>query len=327
MRLFRYDTEIPDYLLKSSNGVTILSIIILTPFGINNLIQGRILLGVLTLIITILCFVNSWFCLRGQYHLGVNLLGLIPAIIMATVFVFFKLGVVGSYWAYLCLLSFYFTLPEKLAYAVNLVFLAIILPLAWVVLEPTIALRFGAVLIGISVYAFVSIHEISKQHYLLKKQSVTDALTGLHNRFLLQSSLEFAIQQKRRTDVEMTLLMLDIDHFKKINDQHGHDVGDHVLRNIGEYLKKSFRGSDKVFRIGGEEFLLLIYNSDADNSRFVAEKLRREIAALELIPDHQVTVSIGVSTLSADVDWEDWMKQCDVKLYQAKADGRNKVAA
>jgi diguanylate cyclase (GGDEF)-like protein len=155
--------------------------------------------------------------------------------------------------------------------------------------------------------------------------AITDKLTGLYNRTLLKDSLEQAIHQSKRTFTPFTLVIMDVDHFKKINDELGHEIGDDVLVQLGMFLKDFLRDSDKVFRIGGEEFLILLYNTDEANSIEIAEKLRKGIEGLSLIPDRTVTVSIGVAGLSSVSDWKQWMKVCDQNLYEAKNRGRNRV--
>ena len=126
----------------------------------------------------------------------------------------------------------------------------------------------------------------------------------------------------------MTLAVLDIDHFKMINDKLGHSSGDDVLRGVGEFLLKRIRRrTDKVFRIGGEEFLVLLYDTDIEHGRQVAEELCSGFASLSLLPDRPVTISIGVAALQTGEAWEDWMKRGDENLYQAKLDGRNRVVA
>ena len=324
----QYNTqERPDFLVKSTQGVVLTAALMLTPFTINNLIQGRYLLGAFTLLILILCSISAWFCYHGHYHLKINLFGITPLIIIAIVTGVHQLGVAGSYWATLGIIAFYFILPPKPASVANLIFIVIIFPTAWAALEPAIAMRFFAVLLGISLFIYFSISEIYKQHYLLKSTAITDSLTGLNNRSLLQATLENAISQSHRSNTPMAILMLDIDHFKMINDQFGHHIGDMVLRKTGDILAKSFRSSDSVFRIGGEEFLVLIYNTDKANAFIVAEKLRQEYEQLSLIDGQTVTISIGVSSLQADINWEQWMKQCDKNMYSAKNKGRNQVSA
>ncbi len=319
--------ELPDFTVKSAQGVAITAAILLTPFTVNNFLQGRNLLGIFTLTILFLCAISAYICYRGQYHLGINLFGITPALIIATVIALNQLDVAGSYWALLGVIAFYFILPEKPAWITNILFVGIMVPVGWNVLDPAVATRFFAVLLGTSFFSFLSIREIHKQHHLLKEQAVTDPLTGLYNRSLLQKHLESAIHQSGRTDTEMALIMLDLDHFKKVNDELGHDTGDSLLKGMGEFLSNYFRTTDTVFRVGGEEFLALIYGTNKANTLLIAEKLREEIEQLTLIPNRITTVSIGVSALQSDMNWEQWMKHCDNNLYRAKSNGRNQVTA
>lgn len=320
-------SELPDFIVKSTQGVALTAILILTPFTINNFLQEWYLLGFFTLLTVVLCITNAYFCFQGKYNLEVNLFGLFPVFMIAIIVALYQLGVAGSYWPTLGIIAFYYMLPEKFAWIVNIIFVAVIAPIGWDVLEPPIAMRFFAVLIGVSFFSFLSIREINKQHFLLKKQAITDSLTGLYNRSLLQGSLENLINQSHRTDTDMTLIMLDIDHFKKINDEHGHDIGDLVLKAFGAFLADYFRATDMVFRLGGEEFIAIIYGADKINAQLVAETLRGKIEELSIVPNIKITVSIGVSCLQANMGWEQWMKDSDNNLYLAKARGRNQVVS
>ncbi len=327
MNLLKNSAHTPDFLLKSTQWVSIVSTLILTPFAVNNFIQGRYLLGFFAFIIAALCNINAWFCYRGQYSLSFNLYVITPVILLAILFILNELAVVGSFWAYLMVLGFYFILPEKHAWIANIIFMALILPVAFMTLEQPVAIRFYTVLIGTSLFAYLSMREITKQHYLLKNLVTTDSLTGLHNRSLLNSSLELAIHQSTRSSIKMSLLMIDIDYFKKINDELGHDTGDSTLISVAKYLKKSIRASDMIFRIGGEEFLVLLHNSDETQSKVIAEKLREGVEQLPLLPDRTVTISIGIATLTPDMDRTEWMKISDNNMYRAKSAGRNQVVA
>ena len=142
--------DLPDFMVKSTLGVTLTTTVVLTPFVINNFIQGRVLLGMLTFAILVLCAVNAWFGFRGKYHAELNLFAVAPVLTVAIVLAVHGLGVVGSYWAPMGVLAFYFILPEKRAWIANIIFIALISPVAWKVLPPEIAMRFFAVLLGVS---------------------------------------------------------------------------------------------------------------------------------------------------------------------------------
>jgi diguanylate cyclase (GGDEF)-like protein len=185
--------------------------------------------------------------------------------------------------------------------------------------------RFYMVLIGTSGFVFMCIKEIESQQNSLTMLSNTDVLTGLNNRALLDQSLEQAIHLNRRYKTSMTLLIIDLDHFKKINDIFGHTTGDDVLKQVAILMRNNFRVPDIIFRIGGEEFLVLLNGSDTSNSEMVAERLRQSIETYKFIPNHKVTASIGVCELKAHNTAKNWMSECDERLYVAKVNGRNKV--
>lgn len=317
-----------DFRIKSTLGITIITLFILTPFLINNFLQNRYMLGIGSVIIAIFCVANVWNCIRKRYYPLLILLGLLPAITIFLVIAFRTQGAYIAFWCYPALLGFYFMLPERQAWIANIVFLGTILPQAWVILEQPFMIRFVVTILGVSAFSAMFVRVITSQHKILETQAVTDPLTGLFNRTTLIETFEQVIQQNHRTGTPMTIAVLDIDHFKMINDELGHNSGDDVLRGVGEFfLKRIRRRTDKVFRIGGEEFLVLLYDTNIEHGRQVAEELCSEFASLPLLPNRPVTISIGVATLQPGEDWEDWIKRCDEKLYQAKLDGRNRVIA
>lgn len=156
-----------------------------------------------------------------------------------------------------------------------------------------------------------------------------DALTGLPNRRLMVERLqqEWAAYVRRR--MPLSLILLDIDHFKRINDAHGHDMGDTALTRIAQILRREIRAEDTIARFGGEEFLVLAPNTDLASALDLAERMRTHIAAEQFESGGQpwsVTASFGVAAANATTtDWEALFKQADTALYLAKADGRNRV--
>ncbi len=315
----------PGFLIKSSLGVTLVLTVILVPFSITNFMNNQISMGLATASVAIACSVNALLSYRGRYNMVFNTYLLVPLTIFLVTYTLIKLAAPGSYWPYLLVLGYYFVLPEKRALFFNILTILILTPVALTVLEPPSAVRFTAVLLGTSLFAYNSMREIYALQGRLKEQAVRDDLTGLYNRSLLEDSLQRAVTRNQRTGVPMTMLIFDIDHFKSINDTRGHHTGDLVLRGFGDLLRKSIRKSDMAFRIGGEEFLILFHNANEERSTDVAEKLRREVELTAFLPDCEVTISAGVSGLREGMDVAVWMKECDNKLYRAKEGGRNRV--
>jgi len=321
----RRDALAADFRGKTTLGVGIIGVVVLTPFAINNFVQGRALLGVGALGIVAILAANAWSISRGRYYPSLTLFGLVPAVIFFLVFALRKQGMVGALWCYPAVISFYFMLPERRAWLANGILLGIALPEIWTVIDHPLATRVAATLFAVSAFSAIFIRVISGQQRKLEAQAVTDPLTGLFNRMLLHDTLEQAIEQNKRTGAPMTLVTLDLDHFKEINDTLGHDAGDAVLQGVGQLLRRRLRRVDHLFRIGGEEFLALLYATDADNARNVAESLRSAIAAHPFLPGRSVTASLGVAALHPGDDWRAWMKRSDDKLYVAKSGGRDRV--
>jgi two-component system cell cycle response regulator len=165
------------------------------------------------------------------------------------------------------------------------------------------------------------------------EMAITDALTGLFNRRYMETHLSALVEQAASRGKPIAVLVLDIDFFKSINDGHGHDAGDDVLREFALRVRKSIRNIDLACRYGGEEFVIVMPETDMGVATMVAERLRRRIAG-EPFPIQQgmrlldVTLSIGIAALNGEGDNAAAMlKRADQALYRAKRDGRNRVVA
>ncbi|MCD4501792.1 sensor domain-containing diguanylate cyclase [Chromobacterium vaccinii] len=171
-------------------------------------------------------------------------------------------------------------------------------------------------------------------HLLLRKaaelaqQARHDALTSLHNRMAANEQLQEEHLRYKRTGAPYAVLLLDVDHFKRVNDTFGHDAGDRVLRHIADTLLNSARATDFVARFGGEEFLLLLPETDAAGAAVLAEKIRAAVEQSQAPDVGRITLSIGLATAdAADAQPEAAVKRADLALYRAKAGGRNRVEA
>ena len=163
--------------------------------------------------------------------------------------------------------------------------------------------------------------------------AITDALTGLHNRRYMESHLAALVEQASARGKPLAVLVLDIDFFKSVNDTYGHDAGDDVLREFAVRIRKSIRGIDLACRYGGEEFVIVMPETDLTVAGMVAERLRRSIAGETFAVNKgtkriDVTISIGLATLDHKGEpVADVLKRADMALYRAKHDGRNRVVS
>lgn len=172
---------------------------------------------------------------------------------------------------------------------------------------------------------------LKKSNQLLLQLSNTDPLTGLHNRRYLMETLATEVERSCRTDIPLSLVMIDIDHFKRVNDTYGHQVGDAVLVAIAALLQGQLRPYDTAARFGGEEFVLVLPSTELMAAGAVAERLRKLTANLsfakEGAADLELTISAGVAVVSPGsiVNADDLIRQADTALYRGKQDGRNRV--
>lgn len=171
--------------------------------------------------------------------------------------------------------------------------------------------------------------EIMRELEQRRREALVDPLTGLFNRRAMEAHFTGVIAL--RADQPVAVLAIDIDHFKAINDAHGHAVGDSVIRNVAQLIRKSIRGNDFAVRFGGEEFVVILANTSALGAMTVAETIRHRIQALRLkrTRDGQaiepITASIGVAEMMAEDTAETVVNRADDALYAAKSNGRNAV--
>lgn len=183
--------------------------------------------------------------------------------------------------------------------------------------------------IGVYLREAAPVLEAKRLMETLRESTMRDPMTGLHNRRFLEESVDTLIGQAQRRKCSMAFMMLDLDYFKMVNDTYGHDAGDAVLKALAKLLKQLVRASDIVIRYGGEEFLILLQETNAADADAVAEKIRAAVADLKVQTSGgilQKTISIGISSFPDDSDtfWQA-LKFADVALYHAKETGRNRV--
>lgn len=185
-----------------------------------------------------------------------------------------------------------------------------------------------------AVYALIAlfIRRLDEKHAIILRQnqelgrlSVTDPLTGLLSRAGFLGQLEGRVREAERYHTPLVLVMLDIDHFKSINDCYGHAVGDDVLRQLADILTRNLRRADLCCRWGGEEFLILLPMQDAAGGQASAEKLRLAVEQGTYLERERMTASFGVAVHRRDEETGEWIGRTDRALYEAKAAGRNRV--
>ena len=230
------------------------------------------------------------------------------------------------YWAFPALVGVFYLIRLREAIVCALVTIFALLPAmlpttdshqtttAFITITVTCALAIGFALIT------------NRQRHQLLLLATKDPLTGAGNRRALEVKLNDIVNAFSRTATPSCLILIDLDHFKRVNDIYGHAVGDQILKSVTEIINLRIRVTDSLYRIGGEEFVVVLEGADLHRAAHLAEQLRTLVDANELVPDHAVTISLGVAELKHGESANDWMHRADEALYRAKDAGRNSTS-
>lgn len=273
--------------------ISLLGAASISPFMAMRLMQGDWLISLLdafavVAMLTIFFYVR----VRRKTSLMSQVLALVSALaLLGTVAL---RGSEQVFWAYPAVLAIFFLLRPWLALGYVVVTLAAIFPMLFGEME---LMRLASFYLTISAtvgFTFVFALRMRQQQQKLLQLATTDALTGVGNRRALEEGLLEVVAQHRRVPVPMSLILLDLDNFKTFNDEYGHEEGDQILIQVTRIVRQRIRRTDKVFRFGGEEFVIMATNTRLNEAARLAEELRRAIAGSS-ISRKQVTISLGVA--------------------------------
>ncbi|MGC7872728.1 sensor domain-containing diguanylate cyclase [Desulfosporosinus sp. SYSU MS00001] len=169
------------------------------------------------------------------------------------------------------------------------------------------------------------INELKVMNGKLEKMATLDALTGVYNRRKFNDDLNLVIKDKEKYNISFSLIFFDIDHFKTINDRYGHKTGDLILRHISDLVLMNIRKTDRLFRWGGEEFIIILNGSELEDARKVADKIRNVIQKRDFGIGQKITISLGVGEYKPNENTDQVIIRLDKALLEAKSKGRNRV--
>ena len=305
-------------------GLASAVVVCLLPFAVNAFVQGNPALGA-GIVCAVLVLGIDAFAIYLKKPPPIPLILLLVPIVAGTAISLKTQGFFGALWCYPAVLLFSFALSRRVANAGSILLLLIISALVYHYIGLAFTIRFFVTLTLTIILANIVLSIVVDLHRRLLDQALVDPLTGVFNRRHMERSLSDAIERLRRNSAPTSLLLIDVDRFKSINDQFGHAKGDSVLKGIVSLVANRSRKLDLLFRIGGEEFMLLLPDTQEAAAAVVAEQLRATVAESPLLDDRQLTVSIGVGELQPGESLDSWMKHADDALYAAKKAGRNRV--
>lgn len=301
----------------------------ITPYAIYRLSQGNYPVGVADTVIVLSTIAAMAYAWRTGDTRRPGLWLVVIDSLCATL-IAIKLSVNGLFWIYpLILLNFFMVAPLIALLATGAV-LSVLVTYASLVPGAVFEshyqmLSFLVTAITAGIMSFIFAQRAAYQRRQLQSWATRDPLTGARNRRVMDQELKIAVANKRRHQINSAVLVIDMDHFKQVNDQFGHAVGDQVLVKFVELTNRCFRHEDRLFRFGGEEFLLLLCNTNEKGLRAAALQLQAQINQHLKSPGGPVTVSMGGAVLYASERWQDWLQRADHQLYEAKRAGRNRI--
>jgi len=299
----------------------------ITPFCVIRYLNGEFLNALVDLAIVAVSLGNAFYIWRRGK--ATQTVSYITALLYSSgaVAVAYLNDPIFVFWLFPPLLANFFLLNAKAALTVNALMIAAVLPLT--ILRPTTTESFAMIvsLLMCSSMAYVFARLTHQQQLMLEGVAIQDPLTHLSNRRALDEEVRLSMEDFARNQTPVTLIMLDLDFFKMVNDKFGHSVGDTVLVNLATLLTKRTRKTDRAFRFGGEEFMVLARNTRLADAVVVADQLRTQIEAELKDPDGALTASFGCAELREGESMEAWFVRVDKAVYQAKQNGRNCVVA
>lgn len=301
------------------------AVTLISAFSIYRFFTGSVAGGFLDLFLVLsigIMVVYGWRSgkteMAGKFLVLLNVVGTTLSTVL--------LGDTGLYWVFVAIsINFFLSWSTSFVAALNILMLLAVMQLSNSITSSVTLWTFlstGSLLTLLS--AIVS-RQYRIQNERLQHLATVDPLTGAYNRRNMEHDLQMAVEEFGRNRTPMALLLFDLDHFKVINDHHGHDKGDEVLVQFADLVSGSTRKVDRFFRYGGEEFLLLVKGIGYSEAHALAEKIRHGTENALATSFGKVTVSAGIAGLRVGESYEKWLGRADEALYRAKREGRNRV--
>lgn len=318
-----------DYQLALITLVALTAGVFVTPFGVYRLLEGSYIVAVTDFLIVLLCLGAAAFAWKTG---NTSVPGLITAFVLAlgAIIVSSIVKLNGAFWIYPVVMFIFYLTKPLIALILSVTAVATIVvqelsnPGSFFV-APNQMASFLASAATAAIFSFAFAVRSNHQRNQLVQWATRDALTGLHNRRNLEEELQIALATRDRYGAQYGLLILDLDNFKTVNDEAGHAAGDQVLRDLADLIRSHTRAGDRSFRYGGDEFVILLPNTDREGLRVIAENLVAAVSQTLRWGGIAVTTSVGGALLTGGETLESWNRRADRCLYEAKERGRNQA--
>jgi len=317
----RLHNDFPLAVITLTGGM---AVFVLGPFALYRFATGAMVHGALNLLVVLTILVAVIYAWRTGNSRWPGVFLSIIAVASTTATAMLP-GAVGLHWFYAALMASYLLMRASEASVLILAALVVLALHGGAFNSPMHMVTFIVSALLVSLFAWVFRWRADAQHHQLERLAMLDPLTGCSNRRAMDRELQIAVNTHARTHVSFGLAMLDLDHFKEVNDRHGHEAGDQVLVQLSAIVRAHTRHADRLFRFGGEEFVLLLPGVGDAALFTVCDKLRAVIANSLNYDGNRVCVSIGAAALLPGETWQSWLLRADKAMYAAKQAGRNRV--
>lgn len=294
------------------------------PFAVFRLLQNEIIAAIADFMLCFTLLACSVYVIKTHKVKGVKLVIAASslALLCVTVYLF---GVSQVFWAYPAILATYYMVSHKQALILSVITSVVVIALIYSEVERVYLGKILVTQLVTNFFAYVFSKLMFDSRQELIRRANQDALTGIGNRRALDDKLQEIILVQTRYPGEACLIVFDLDHFKSVNDEYGHAVGDKVLVSVASKVSERLRSSDFFYRFGGEEFVIIPTKSNCEESFLLAESLRKIIEEIEHEHSIQSTASIGIASFVEGDTSSSWLKRADDALYKSKENGRNRT--
>ena len=303
-------------------SLSLLAAITISPFAFLRWFDGENTLAIIDAIISFTAFMFFLFIFITRKISAANTLLSIFLALAVLVTIFIK-GESQILWLAPTIIAIHYLMPLKLARITSAVLGLVILIIIYPKVDLTYLFTFIATTGLTATLSFVIFRSYSHKQNELSLLASIDSLTSSGNRRALDLKLSEVIASQHREEYTMCLVLIDLDSFKEVNDDHGHAVGDQILVSVCELITKHTRVLDSLYRYGGDEFIIMPLNMNIKTTRILAEKIRGIIEQHQFTNNIKLTLSIGVAEYKAHDTPESWISRADTALYKAKDSGRN----
>ncbi|MDH3992618.1 MAG: GGDEF domain-containing protein [Gammaproteobacteria bacterium] len=304
--------------------ILLLLAVILVPIDAHNLYLGELVPAVGGLLLLGILMINILLLSMNREAFLTPPLVLLLSISLVMLSVYYGQNY-NLYLLYPLLVALPILLKTRWAVLLGVLSGLVAAPLVFTQYDHTTAMVIGASMGLTWLVSAWLVYAVTEQSRRLKDMAITDPLTGAYNRRYLELQLEQVLETWTRYQRPASVLLIDIDHFKRINDKFGHGVGDSAIKNLVEVISRNIRNVDTLCRYGGEEFVVLLAETPLSKARPVAEKLRAAVENTRVVPEVGMTISVGVCDVSVADGVDHWLNLADAALYLAKRNGRNRV--